>query len=162
MKPKNKQITIAVATLVFIGAVLIFRDHFLIVHNKSVSLSARWFIISKGQIPQKNQIFAFRVSNPNAYKPGEIFIKIVGGVAGDKVQIKERDFYITNQFGDQLIGAAKTVSLKGQPLLMLDSVVIPPNHYFAYTPHKDSYDSRYQEIGLINEAQIIGTAVFAF
>jgi conjugal transfer pilin signal peptidase TrbI len=158
MKMKNKQIIIAVSTFAFIGAILVFRDYFLIVHNKSVSLSARWFVIAKGHIPQKNQIFAFRVLSPNSYKPDEIFIKIVGGVAGDKIITKERDFYINDKF----IGTAKTISLQGQPLMISNAGVIPSNHYFAYTPHKDSYDSRYQEIGLINEAQIIGTAVFAF
>ncbi|NBV06282.1 MAG: hypothetical protein EBS06_03480 [Proteobacteria bacterium] len=40
--------------------------------------------------------------------------------------------------------------------------VIPSKKFFAYTPHKDSFDSRYQEIGLIDEKDIIGTAVLTF
>jgi len=39
---------------------------------------------------------------------------------------------------------------------------IGEHQFFAYTPHKDSFDSRYKEIGLINEKDIIGVAVFAF
>jgi conjugal transfer pilin signal peptidase TrbI len=155
---KTRQFAIAFIALALVGAILFLKENYFFIHNKSVSLNARWFVIAKKQIPQKGQIFAFTVFNPNAYKQGEIFIKIAAGIAGDEISIKERDFYINKQ----LIGTAKTVSLKGQPLTMSNSGVIPDRHFFAYTPHKDSYDSRYQEIGLINEAQIIGTAVLAF
>jgi conjugal transfer pilin signal peptidase TrbI len=162
MKLKNKQIIIALTALALISGVVLLKNNFLIIHNKSESLPSHWFVISKGQIPQKDQIFAFKAKDNPAYETGEIFIKIVGGIAGDAVITKERNFYITNQFGDKFIGTAKTVSLKGQPLTMSDSGIIPPQYYFAYTTHKDSYDSRYQQIGLINETQIIGTAVLAF
>jgi len=162
MKLKNKQITITIIAFVLIISVASLKNRYLIIHNKSTSLSARWFVISKGKLPQKDQIFAFKAKENPAYKTGEIFIKIVGGISGDEVVTKEKDFYITNQFGDKFIGTAKTVSLKGQPLTMSDSGIIPPHYYFAYTTHKDSYDSRYQQIGLVNETQIIGTAVLAF
>ena len=119
-------------------------------------------MIAKNQIPQKDQIFAFKAKDNPAYKAGEIFIKIVGGVEGDEVIIKERDFYINSKSTNQFIGTAKTQSLKGLPLTIADVGIIPPNHFFAYTTHQDSYDSRYKEIGLINAKDIIGTAVFAF
>jgi len=162
MKLKNKQIIITIIAFVLIISVASLKNRYLIIHNKSTSLSARWFVISKGKLPQKDQIFAFKAKENPAYKTGEIFIKIVGGIAGDKVITKERDFYIPNQLGDKFIGTAKAVSLKGQLLTMSDSGIIPPHYYFAYTTHKDSYDSRYQQIGLVNETQIIGTAVLAF
>lgn len=44
----------------------------------------------------------------------------------------------------------------------IESGKIPAHKFFAYTPHKDSFDSRYQEIGLIDEKDIIGTAVLTF
>ncbi len=166
MKLKNKQIIIAAITFILITGVVSFKNRYLIIHNKSTSLSAKWFVIAKGKLPQKDQIFAFKAKENPAYKKGEIFIKIVGGVAGDQIITKERDFYIISQdqisHSKQFIGTAKTTSLKGQPLTMLDTGTIPKNHYFAFTPHKDSYDSRYQEIGLINETEIIGTAVASF
>ncbi len=162
IKLKNRQIIVVIGTLIFVLAIIYIQRNYLVVHNKSTSLSSRYFIITKGKLPQKDQIFAFKAKENPAYKTGEIFIKIVGGIAGDEVITKERNFYITNQFGDKFIGTAKTVSLKGQPLTISDSGIIPPQYYFAYTTHKDSYDSRYQQIGLINETQIIGTAVLAF
>jgi len=162
IKLKNKQVIVVIGTLIFVSVIIYIQKNYLVVHNKSTSLNARWFVISKGKLPQKDQIFAFKAKENPAYKTGEIFIKIVGGISGDEVVTKEKDFYITNQFGDKFIGTAKTVSLKGQPLTMSDSGIIPPHYYFAYTTHKDSYDSRYQQIGLVNETQIIGTAVLAF
>lgn len=159
---KNNRIIIAVSTIIIVMAVAYVQQHYLVIHNKSESLPSHWFVISKGQIPQKDQIFAFKAKDNPAYKAGEIFIKIVGGAGGDEVKIKERNFYITNQFGDQFIGTAKTESLKGLSLEMLDAGIIPEHFFFAYTTHKDSYDSRYKEIGLINEKDIIGTAVLAF
>ena len=155
---KNNRIIIAISTIIIVVTVAYVGQHYLVIHNKSESLPSHWFVISKGQIPQKDQIFAFKAKDNPAYKAGEIFIKIVGGAGGDEVKIRERDFYINDQF----IGTAKTESLKGLPLEMSDAGIIPEHFFFAYTTHKDSYDSRYKEIGLINEKDIIGTAVFAF
>ncbi len=158
LKLKNKQLIIALITFLLISGVLLFKNNFLVIHNKSVSLDARWFVIAKGQMPHRGQIFAFKAKENPAYKKGEIFIKIVGGVGGDELWKVNRNFYIN----DKLIGTAKTESSKGLPLEMSDAGVIPEHFFFAYTTHKDSYDSRYKEIGLINEKDIIGTAVFAF
>ncbi len=155
---KNNRIIIAVSTIIIVMTIAYVQKHYLVVHNKSESLPNHWFVISKGQIPHKNQIFAFKAKDNPAYKAGEIFIKIAGGVSGDEVKITERNFFINDQF----IGTAKTESLKGLPLEMSDAGIIPEHSFFAYTTHKDSYDSRYKEIGLINEQDIIGTAVLAF
>jgi len=155
---RNNLIIIAISTIIIVMAVSYVQQHYLVIHNQSESLPSHWFVISKGQIPQKDQIFAFKAKNNPAYKAGEIFIKIAGGVGGNEVKVKERDFYINDQF----IGTAKTESLKGLPLKMSDLGIIPEHFFFAYTTHKDSYDSRYKEIGLINEKDIIGTAVLAF
>jgi len=158
IKLKNKPIITIASTLILVIAIIHIQQNYLVIHNKSVSLPNKWFVIAKNQIPQKNQIFAFIAKDSSTYKSDEIFIKIVGGVVGDQVIIKERDFYINDQF----IGTAKIKSLKGQPLAMSTAGSIPQNSFFAYTPHKDSYDSRYQEIGLINAQDIIGAAIVAF
>ena len=62
----------------------------------------------------------------------------------------------------KMIGVAKTESLKGLPIAMIESGNIPPHKFFAYTPHKDSLDSRYQDLGLVDEKDIIGTAIATF
>ncbi len=62
----------------------------------------------------------------------------------------------------KMIGLAKTESLKGLPIAMIEAGAIPPHKFFAYTPHKDSLDSRYQDLGLVDEKDIIGTAIATF
>ncbi len=148
---------ISITALIILVAVPVSKKY-LLIHNKSVSLNSKWFLIAKDQLPQKGEIFVFRVLNPNAYSPDENWLKIAGGVAGDEVIIKDRDFYIN----DQRIGTAKPTSLKNLSLEMSPAGVIPQDFYFAYTPHLDSYDSRYQEIGLIDEKNIIGTVIYSF
>jgi conjugal transfer pilin signal peptidase TrbI len=158
MKFRNKQIVAAIGIIAVVTAIIYIKQNYLVVHNKSVSLPQKWFLIAKKQIPQKGHIFAFRAKDNGAYKSEEIFIKIVGGVAKDQIYVQKRNFYINDQF----IGIAKSTSLKGRPLSMSRSGIIPKNNFFAYTSHKDSYDSRYKQIGLINAKDIIGTAIFAF
>ncbi len=56
----------------------------------------------------------------------------------------------------------KNKSRNNQALSAIDKKIIGEHQYFAYAPHKDSFDSRYNEIGLIDEKNIVGTAIFAF
>ena len=81
-------------------------------------------------------------------------IKIVRGVPGDLVTWQGRDVYINGKY----VATAKTHSLKGIPLERGPEGVIPAGHYFLWTPHKDSYDSRYADIGWIPKELIRGFA----
>jgi conjugal transfer pilin signal peptidase TrbI len=40
--------------------------------------------------------------------------------------------------------------------------VIPPGHYFVWTPHRDSLDSRYALTGWIKDAQLQGKSIPLF
>jgi type IV secretory pathway protease TraF len=89
-----------------------------------------------------------------------------------EITIIDKEVYVSGH----LIGVAKPYSkkveesIKVKPdfdakkfrLHAIESGKIPSRKFFAYTPHKDSYDSRYQEIGLIDEKDIIGTAILTF
>jgi conjugal transfer pilin signal peptidase TrbI len=54
------------------------------------------------------------------------------------------------------VATAKEQSKQGIPLTVIANQVIPDKHYFGAVKHKDSYDSRYQELGLIDEKDLIG------
>ena len=56
----------------------------------------------------------------------------------------------------------KEKSKKNQKLTAIQSQIISKQKYFFYSLHQDSFDSRYQEIGLIDEKNIVGTAIFAY
>jgi len=51
----------------------------------------------------------------------------------------------------------KTVSRLGEPLTPGATGRVPQGCFFAATPHKDGFDSRYAEIGFICAGQIVGT-----
>ena len=81
------------------------------------------------------------------------FTKIVLGMSGDKILVSGRAVTVN---GVTLY--AKEKSELGRSLEPITGGIVPEGKIFVYTRHKDSYDSRYAEIGLIDKKQIIGKA----
>ncbi len=77
-------------------------------------------------------------------------VKIVKGIAGDVITIANR-FVLLN---DEIIFYAKPHARDGRPLTIIAEQTIPPDYYFLIGTHRDSYDSRYAEIGLIHKDKI--------
>jgi len=77
----------------------------------------------------------------------------VYGVAGDVVTRQGPDFFINGKH----VALAKHKSRRGEPLAAGPIGVIPHGCYFAGTPHKDGFDSRYAIIGWICRDRIVGT-----
>jgi conjugal transfer pilin signal peptidase TrbI len=75
-------------------------------------------------------------------------------VGGDLITRAGPRFYLDGEY----LGEAKKYSLEGFPLVPSEGGVILKGRYFMWTPHKDSYDSRYQDIGTISSDRIVGTA----
>ncbi len=128
--------------------------HYQFAWNKTESLPQKLFIIKTGQLPLKYDYLMFYAPATSTLKPKSTVIKKVMGVAGDVVTKKGQAFYIN----DEKVGIAKTHSLKGRPLREGKVGIIPQGKYFVWTPNKNSYDSRYDEIGLIDERYIMGVA----
>lgn len=115
------------------------------------------YLIVKNRTPSKGDFAAFWPPENNEY--GHIcFIKYVKGVSGDYFQKKGTRFYINGEY----YGEIKKYSLKNTPLLPSEDGLILKDHYFMWSPHKDSYDSRYKDIGTIASDRIIGTAYRLF
>lgn len=168
MKVSNKKLIIG-TSVVFLAllSIWIIPANFEIVPNYSESLPYRIVLVKKGRMPtKKDQAFVFYVrNNPQLGVEKIKFIKLVGGLPGDKIEVKGGEVYFDKEvFVDgRLIGVAKAYSKKKQQLHAITSdILIPAHKVFAYTPHKDSFDSRYQEIGLIDEKDIVGTVIFTF
>jgi len=81
------------------------------------------------------------------------FLKKVCGSSGMRVEVRGREVVVG---GHALI--AKTETRKGLPLTAIERGVIPPGMLFACGSHKDSFDSRYKEIGLIPVARVKAVA----
>ena len=120
--------------------------------NQTGSLQYTLFLVRKSVLPVKGQYIIFRAPGNGLYnKP---FIKLVGGVEGDAVTRDGYSYYVNGKY----IGKAKEFSKSGNPVKLGPVGDIPQGNYFVYTNNKDSYDSRYEEIGWVKSSNIIGVA----
>ena len=125
--------------------------------NGTNSIDGYVFLIVKSRMPDKGELAAFWPPENEFYK-NIWFVKYVKGVNGDFVQWNGNHFYINGKHE----GVAKTHSKKGIALEKSYSGTLGVQQYFLWTPHKDSFDSRYSQIGWIHESNIIGTAYLIF
>lgn len=86
------------------------------------------------------------------------FFKIIRGVAGDRISVKNRHVYLNGED----VGVAKAHSLDRHPLEPIAETVIPPGYFYVQGASPDSFDSRYQSSGLVRADQIIGRVVPIF
>ena len=122
------------------------------------SLPQKYWLIATKQTPKRGDYVCLRPSQRLAriyqLSWAVTFTKKVVGVEGDNVTVKDRDFYINGQY----TASAKTHSLKNEPMELGPTGVLAKEQYFVYTPHPDSFDSRYAEMGWVDKTQIIGVA----
>jgi len=129
-------------------------DRYRLELNWTDSLPGYLFLIRLGELPERGDLVEFRAPKNRFYRDGEKFVKVARGVAGDRIRRDGRDFYVNDQF----VGPFIDVSPSGLPLLPGPTGIVPPDHYWVWTPHPYSLDSRYAEIGLIGRDRIVGVA----
>lgn len=147
-----------IAYLLLIAVAAIFQAHYGFGLNASPSLPHRFFLIHKGEMPQRGEYIAFRWHGGGPYPAGVTFVKIVAGMSGDTVTRADRDFFVNATH----VGQAKAVSRQGVPLELGPTGVLPAGRYYVRAPHPDSLDSRYRLTGWVSEDQIIGRAYALF
>lgn len=132
-------------------------DHALFI-NASESLPNWAFAIDRGRVPKRGD-YLFFVPPVNALvrahfgeNPGA-FGKIVYGMAGDTVEHRGAEVLVNGR----LVGTMKQMTRRGEKLTPGPIGTVPEGCYFVGTPHPDSFDSRYGEIGFICGPQILGT-----
>lgn len=104
----------------------------------------------------KNKLVAVTVPDTPFYDHEPTFIKYVWGQSGDDVRFEPNgDFYINKEWK----GVAKKYSLTGIKLEAAQGGIIPKGKFFGATPVKDSFDSRYQLIGNLDEHSVVGRAI---
>lgn len=131
------------------------KNHYEIWLNETDSLPGLAYLITKGPATfKRGDLIAFRGGPNKRYPDGFPWVKIVAGVGGDRVAATNGWYYVN----DRRIGWAKPRTRFGELLAPGPTGVIPPGHYFIYTPHRDSYDSRYADIGWIKPEQVVGRA----
>jgi conjugal transfer pilin signal peptidase TrbI len=125
--------------------------------NETPSLPQSIFIIHKNEVPHKGDYIAFIVppaAKKNFTNPDAILAKILVGVEGDRITVKDRIVHVNGV----AVGFAKPKSRKGEPLEPISEVVVGAGQFYVMGLHKDSLDSRYSMIGLVPQASIVGRA----
>ena len=121
--------------------------------NITESMPEKHFLIRFSKNVKRGDYITFVAPNGSYYQGLNITKKVVG-VSGDVITTQSNNVYVNGKF----IANTKNKSKNGIPLTIIKSGVIPKEHYFVWVKHKDSYDSRYQDIGLVNKKQIIGVS----
>lgn len=132
------------------------RQHGFVI-NVTDSLPNWAFWIDRTRPPVRGDYVFFRVPatpliTAHFGERPRLFGKRIYGMPGDVVTLEGRTFFVNGQ----PVATAKPISQKGLPLALGPTGVIPPNHYFVATPHKDGFDSRYADIGWVSARQLAG------
>lgn len=152
----NQLITIIVFLLILITMLL---SKISISLNLTNSLPQRLFISH----PYINQIelgdhITFKKNN-KFYDQKYLFTKIVVGIKGDKIEVKDDKLILlrNNEIVKEL--KLKKYALNKERVHPNQEKIVNKDQYFVFGTHQDSLDSRYQEIGLINKNDILYKAI---
>ena len=159
----------AAILLIVVFEITLFKLNYKLSINISDSLPFKIFLVDKRKSSIENikngDYIQFKNSNTRYYG-GKNITKKVLAVAGSVLQINQYQEPIENiqatiQFNDVTL-KVKDHTTKGTKVYTNIISEIPSQRYFVYGTHKDSFDSRYAEFGLIKEEEIIGVAVPLF
>jgi len=135
--------------------ITLLSQRFQVMVNVSHSLPFQVGILIKPPSFGKGQWVAFHPPASALHGRSDILVKIISGIPGDNVTHCD-DTVIVN---DELIGSVQTRTKNNIPLHPGFSGEITDNYYFVSSPHPDSFDSRYREVGLIHQSQLLGRVV---
>ena len=146
------------AYAVFFLGIYVFQLHFTLGLNASPSVPYTLFLVHKGAPIERGKLMAFRWNGAGPYPAGATFVKYAAGLPGDRVTRQGLAYFVNGT----PVGVAKTHTRQGRPLEPAETGVLPSDCYYAYATHPDSFDSRYREVGCIQESRIIGRAYAVF
>ena len=142
-----------VVGVVVVGIAMRWERNWYVSVNWTESLTHWAFIVDRTAEPVVGDYVEF-VPPENRYYKNINFVKQIIAGPGDVVVCDGRRFFLDGE----LIATAKTHSQGGYPLTLGPCGEIPEGQYFVVTPHKDSFDSRYGEIGYVARTHILGVA----
>jgi conjugal transfer pilin signal peptidase TrbI len=119
--------------------------------NQSPSLKHRVFLTVKGMEFSRGDLVTV-LNHPTAYYPEVRFTKRVVGLPRDWIQRKGDELSVNGTLCAMLLHE----TAKGQPLTPLNSQAIPDGYVLVLGDHPRSFDSRYQEFGLVPISRILG------
>jgi conjugal transfer pilin signal peptidase TrbI len=164
LSQKNKKIILIFIGAILFGFLLIFVFRYRIGLNISGSLPNKFFLVDKFNKNIAVGDYVNFIKKNDIYLQNDNFTKKVLGIAGDKIILNKYQEPINNIQGTITINNI-TLEVKDKTklgtkvnILNINSDTIPENKIFVYSDHPESYDSRYNEFGLVDVQTVIGVA----
>ncbi len=131
----------------FLSIMILISQFAIIRWNRSNSLPGRMFIGTSWTFtPQRGDVISF--DHPLFPAP---IAKIVVGIAGDTVEIVNGHVFVKGIYRGRVLDKSPR---SGKPLRSIQPCVIPEGYVYVWAPHPESFDSRYQDIGLIHVSRM--------
>ena len=122
-----------------------------IVINHSDSVPYKIFLNFTQQTPQTGDYTLIF----NHFYQGNIIKRIIGKEGDFITYDKDKILYV----GHQKIGRIQSETSFGKHLTPIENKRISKDFVFLYSPHEKSFDSRYQEVGLVHKKDLQGLLV---
>lgn len=131
----------------------IFSEYVHFIKSPTDSLPEHYFVQLPKATPKKGDLTVVY----NGFYQGKIIKRIIG-VAGDKITSDAHGNIFINQ---QPIGKVREYTdLKtGLTLTAIKPQIIPDGRVFLHSSHSQSFDSRYQEVGLVPVEDLEGLVI---
>lgn len=121
--------------------------------NETKSLPFKVFVVIRNHKPNLGDYIDFWPPE-NEFYSGISFIKQVVAEPNDFVDCNNRERLIDNE----IVAIAKETSSDGRKLHQGPCGLVPKDHLYVIAPHRDSFDSRYREIGYVPFEAVRGVA----
>ncbi len=141
--------------IIVVTCCFIFFKKYNIVYNYTHSLPQRIFVVDVNDNKlTKGDYLAFYSRNLPNISNNHTILKMIAGVGGESVEIKNGEVLINNS---PVVKVSNKKAYWGY-IHPITPRIIPNSCYFVIGKSETSFDSRYKEFGLVCKEQIIGKA----
>lgn len=122
--------------------------------NESLSLPYRYFFCFQTAGLHKGQLVVFKGHQTDYFK-NKVYAKYVTGLPGDKIHYVDGILHV----GSKAVGLQKKRTKDGRLLTPIQEKTVPAGYVFVVGKAKDSFDSRYEEFGLVKRECVVNKCI---
>jgi conjugal transfer pilin signal peptidase TrbI len=149
-----------------------FMHHYHFGLNLTNSLPFTFYLAKRDAAYTKDDYVTYLYQGFYTDNKPRTFVKQVAGVSGDTVKVYDDKAALAAKLeyipvfinmvliNDIFVAGAKFKSYGGRPMQPLKPGVIPAGFVYLNANHKDSFDSRYLDIGLVPHEKITGRIIW--
>lgn len=119
--------------------------------NQTPSLGYKFFFCLKGLAAKRGDFVSF-TEHSTAYFGNLSYTKQLMGLPGDEIREDHGQLFVNKQS----VGPLLPTTRDGKPLSPLKAKQVPNGYVFVSATHPRSFDSRYEEFGLVKQGCLWG------